>query len=112
MSRNGHTFKHWPHLCQELAHAIKAHDAVVDGEIVYLDSRGRSNCKSLLFRRDWPFFYAFDLLAADEKDVRDWPFIERQAVIAPAYFVSADAAAVCGPREGSRARLLPSRICA
>src|SRR5215218_404821 len=23
VSRNGHTFKHWPHLCEELAHAVK-----------------------------------------------------------------------------------------
>ena len=43
VSRNGHTFKHWPQLCEELAHAIRAHDAVIDGEIVCLDARGRSN---------------------------------------------------------------------
>jgi bifunctional non-homologous end joining protein LigD len=36
-SRNGHTFKHWPQLCDQLAHATKAHDAVIDGEIVCLD---------------------------------------------------------------------------
>jgi ATP-dependent DNA ligase len=64
-SRNGHTFKHWPQLCEELAHAVKAHDAIIDGEIVCLDRRGRSNFKNLLFRRDWPFFYALDLLAVD-----------------------------------------------
>ncbi len=58
VSRNGHTFKHWPQLCEELAHAVKAHDAVIDGEIVCLDARGRSNFKSLLFRREWPYFYA------------------------------------------------------
>jgi bifunctional non-homologous end joining protein LigD len=33
-SRNGHTFKHWPQLCEELAHAVKAHDAIIDGEVV------------------------------------------------------------------------------
>jgi ATP-dependent DNA ligase len=54
VSRNGHTFKHWPQLCEELAHAVRAHDAVIDGEIVCLDARGRSNFKSLLFRREWP----------------------------------------------------------
>jgi hypothetical protein len=36
---------------------------------VCLDRRGRSNFKSLLFRRDWPFFYAFDLLAVDGEDI-------------------------------------------
>jgi hypothetical protein len=73
VSRNGHTFKHGPHLCEELAHAVKAHDAVIDGEIVCLDARGRSNFKSLLFRREWPYFYAFDLLAVDGEDLREWP---------------------------------------
>jgi ATP-dependent DNA ligase len=78
VSRNGHTFKHWPQLCEELAHAVKAHDAVLDGEIVCLDARDRSNFKSLLFRRGWPYFYAFDLLAADGEDLRDRPLVERK----------------------------------
>ena len=77
-SRNGHTFKHWPQLCEELAHAVKAHDAVIDGEIVCLDARGRSNFKSLLFRREWPYFYAFHLLAVDGEDLREWPLVERK----------------------------------
>jgi bifunctional non-homologous end joining protein LigD len=77
-SRNGHVFKHWPHLCEELAHATKAHDAVIDGKIVCLDRRDRSNFKNLLIRRDWLFFYAFDLLAVDGEDLRDWPLIERK----------------------------------
>jgi bifunctional non-homologous end joining protein LigD len=77
-SRNGHTFKQGSQLCEELAHAVKAHDAVIDGEIVCLDRRGRSNFKNLLFRRDWPYFYAFDLLAVDGEDLRGWPLIERK----------------------------------
>jgi bifunctional non-homologous end joining protein LigD len=78
VSRNGHTFRQWPHLCEELAHAVKAHDAVLDGEIVCLDRRGRSDFKSLLYRRVWPYFYAFDLLAVDGDDLRAWPLIERK----------------------------------
>jgi ATP-dependent DNA ligase len=54
-------------LCEELAHAVKAHDAIIDGEIVCLGRRGRRNFKNLLFRREWPAFYAFDLLAVDGK---------------------------------------------
>jgi bifunctional non-homologous end joining protein LigD len=71
-SRNGRTFKHWPQLCEELAHAVKAHNAILDGEIVCLDRRGRSNFKNLLFRRDWPYFYGFYLLAVDGDDLREW----------------------------------------
>ena len=78
VSRNGHTFKHGLQLCEELALAVKARDAVIDGEIVWLDARGRSDFKSLLFRRDWPFFYPFDLLAVDGEDLREWPLVERK----------------------------------
>src|SRR5918993_1307001 len=67
-----------PQLCEELAHAVKAHDAVIDGEIVCLDKRGRSNFKNLLFRREWPYFYAFDLLIVDGEDLREWPLVERK----------------------------------
>ena len=77
-SRNGHVFQHWPQLCEELARAVKAHNAIIDGEIVCLDRRGRNNFKNLLFRRDWPYFYAFDVLAVDGEDLREWPLIERK----------------------------------
>jgi ATP-dependent DNA ligase len=66
----------WPQLCEELAHAVRAHKAIIDGEI--LDRSGRSNFKSLLFRREWPFFYVFDLLAVDGEDLREWPLLERK----------------------------------
>jgi bifunctional non-homologous end joining protein LigD len=42
-----------------------------------LDRRGLSNF-NLLFRRDGPYFYAFDLLAVDGEDLREWPLIERK----------------------------------
>ena len=38
----------------------------------------RSNFTSLLFRREWPNFYAFDLLAVDGEDLREWPLVERK----------------------------------
>jgi bifunctional non-homologous end joining protein LigD len=76
-SRNGHTSRQLA-AAEELAHAVNAHDAIIDGEIVCLDRRGRSNFKNLLFRREWPYFYAFDLLAVDGEDLREWPLIERK----------------------------------
>jgi hypothetical protein len=51
---------------------------VIDGEIVCLDARGRINFKSLLFRREWPYFYAFNLLAVDGEDLREWPLVQRK----------------------------------
>jgi bifunctional non-homologous end joining protein LigD len=78
ISRNGHVCKSWPQLAQEIAHAVRAHDAVLDGEICCLDSDGRSNFYKLLFRRDGPHFYAFDLLSVNGEDVRGLPLIERK----------------------------------
>jgi ATP-dependent DNA ligase len=50
--------------------------SVLDGEIVCLDKKGRSQFNELLFRRGDSFFYAFDILwdagimSADEEENR------------------------------------------
>jgi bifunctional non-homologous end joining protein LigD len=76
--RNGHTLTKFKLLAEEIAHSVRATNAVIDGEIVCLDPDGRSNFHKLLFRRDWPYFYAFDLLAMDGEDLRDRPLLERK----------------------------------
>jgi len=53
----GHVFKAWDVLRTEISHGIRAHSAVLDGEILCLDD-GRPNFHKLLFRREWPFFFA------------------------------------------------------
>ena len=78
VSRNGHTFKHRPYLEVELAHAICCDSAVLDSEIVCFDDDGRPNFRSLLFRRDWPRFAAFDVLMLNGRDLRQLPLIERK----------------------------------
>jgi len=78
VSRNGHTFKQWPHLVEELAHAVRAHSCVLDGEICCLDADGRPNFRNLLFRREWPHFYAFDVLSIDREDLTGLPLLERK----------------------------------
>jgi ATP-dependent DNA ligase len=50
-------------------HCPYTQGAVLDGEIVCLDRRGRPQFKDLLFRRGVPCFFAFDLLY-DGKDRR------------------------------------------
>ena len=52
---------------------------MIDGEVVCLDQLGRSQFKELLFRRGEPFFYAFDLLWLNGKDLRGLPLLERKA---------------------------------
>jgi bifunctional non-homologous end joining protein LigD len=81
VSRNGNIFKSWPQFAEEIAHSVRAHSAVLDGEICCLDPDGRSNFKPLLFRREWPFFMAFDLLAVDGDDVRELPLLRRKRAL-------------------------------
>lgn len=78
VSRDGHTFKSWPQPAEEIAHAVRVTRAVLDGEICCLDRDGRSNFKNLLFRRKWPYFYAFDLLSLEGQDLRSLPLLERK----------------------------------
>jgi bifunctional non-homologous end joining protein LigD len=78
VSRNGHTFKQWPQLAEEIAHAVRAHDAVLDGEICCLEPDGRTDFKNLLFRREWPHSYAFDVLSIEGEDLTGLPLLERK----------------------------------
>ena len=57
VSRRRHVYRQFPQLQVEIAHSIRVHSAVLDGEIVCLGSDGRSLFNRLLFRRDWPHFY-------------------------------------------------------
>jgi ATP-dependent DNA ligase len=60
VSRRGHTVT-WTLSCEEIAHSVRANACVLDGELVCLDSDGRSHFYTLMFRCDWPSFFAFDL---------------------------------------------------
>ena len=82
LSRYGRDFKQWPQLQEEIAHAVRAQRAVLDGEIVCLRPDGRSDFYALKFRRDWPYFYAFDLLSLEGKDLRARPLLERKQRLA------------------------------
>lgn len=77
VSRRANVYKSWPYLCEE-----RCSSAVLDGEIVCLQPDGRSDFYSLMFRRDWPFFMAFDLLMLDGADLRDRPLRERKRLLA------------------------------
>ena len=78
MSRRWHPLTKFTLLAEEIAHSVRTMSAILDGEIVCLGADGRSQFYPLLFRRDWPYFYAFDLLAVDGKDLRDRPLLERK----------------------------------
>jgi hypothetical protein len=73
VSRNGNS------LAGDLGAVLRRQRAVLDGEIVCLDSKGRSEFDDLLSRRGEPYFYAFDLIWCDGRDLRRVPLHERKA---------------------------------
>jgi bifunctional non-homologous end joining protein LigD len=79
VSRNGNVFKSFPLLAEDLGDALRRTRAVLDGEIVCLDSKGRSQFNELLYRRGEPYFYAFDLVWRDGRDLRHVALHERKA---------------------------------
>ncbi len=70
-------YKRFVDLSEDITHCLRC-DAVLDGEIVCLDSDGRSNFKSLMYRRGTPYFYAFDVLELNGRDLRILPLITRK----------------------------------
>jgi len=62
VSRNGNVFQSFPDMCEGLARDLRGRRCVLDGEIVCLDAHGKPQFRKLLFRRDEPLFYAFDIL--------------------------------------------------
>jgi len=80
LSKNGHTMKRFGNLAVAVERDLRR-EAVLDGEIVVLDSEGRPRFYDLLRRRGEPVFYVFDVLGLDGKDLRFRPLIERKRIL-------------------------------
>ena len=80
VSRKGNIYKSFPDLCAAI-HIDMDCEAVLDGEIVCLDGKGRPQFYELMRRRSATAFYAFDVLWVDGKDVRALPLIERKRIL-------------------------------
>jgi bifunctional non-homologous end joining protein LigD len=82
-SRRGHDISEkYPTICAALA--AMSHEAVLDGELVALDSHGRSRFQLLqnAGRNAVRLLYCvFDLLYCDGKDLRGLPLLERKEVL-------------------------------
>jgi bifunctional non-homologous end joining protein LigD len=77
VSRRRNAYKTFQELRENLA-KLKAKSAVIDEELVCLDSKGRSIFNELLFRRGCPAFYVFDLLYLNGRDLQQVSLIERK----------------------------------
>lgn len=78
LSRRGNPYRSFGELSGWIARHLRVENAVIDGEIACLDSEGRSHFDELLYRRSDPYFFAFDLLWLNGRDLRDLPLTERK----------------------------------
>ncbi|WP_159729294.1 non-homologous end-joining DNA ligase [Methylosinus sp. Ce-a6] len=94
----------------EAAAQLPARSALVDGEIVALDEKGRSDfglLQQLLEKRPRAlFFYAFDLLEQDGEDVSGETLIERKSRLAALLEEAPSAIRYSGHVVGAGARFL------
>ena len=81
VSRRGNEMKRFNDLSACIAKELKVKDAVMDGEIVALDSSGRPAFYSLMKRQCQPVYYAFDILWLNGRDLRDLPLVERKKIL-------------------------------
>jgi bifunctional non-homologous end joining protein LigD len=79
VSKKGHAYARFDSLCREIGRALSAHEAVLDGEIICVDSAGRPQFYDLLRTRSQPIYAAFDLLWLNGEDLSKRPLIERKA---------------------------------
>jgi bifunctional non-homologous end joining protein LigD len=79
VSKKGQAYHRFDSLCREIGRALSGHEAVLDGEIICVDSAGRPQFYDLLRRRSQPVYAAFDLLWLDAQDLSKRPLIERKA---------------------------------
>jgi bifunctional non-homologous end joining protein LigD len=77
VSRHRNTYKSFETLRIALAR-LRVKNAILDGEIVCLDSGGRSQFKELLYRRGRAVFFAFDLVWLNDTDLRKIRLIKRK----------------------------------
>jgi bifunctional non-homologous end joining protein LigD len=81
LSRRGNGYKSFAELSGWMGRNMDVKSAVLDGEICCLDAEGRSQFNELLYRRGDPYFFAFDLLWLNGRDLRDLPLLERKELL-------------------------------
>jgi bifunctional non-homologous end joining protein LigD len=80
VSKNANVMKRFLTLAWAIRRELQ-HEAILDGEIVVVDSEGRSQFYDLLRGRGEPLLYVFDVLWLDGKDLRLRPLLERKRIL-------------------------------
>jgi bifunctional non-homologous end joining protein LigD len=109
VSRKRNSYKSFQGLRDNLA-MLKV-NAVLDGEIVCLDSEGRSIFNDLLHRKGFPVFYAFDLIYLDDRGLRQLPLVERKRKLREVLGKSKLPDVICGKYVERRGIDLFAEVC-
>jgi bifunctional non-homologous end joining protein LigD len=110
VSRRRNSYKSFQPLRDSLG-KLKVKNAVLDGELVCLDTEGRSIFNEPLFRRGCPVFYAFDLLYLNDRDMRQLPLLERKDALKKVIEKSGLPDVVCGKYVEERGIDLFNAVC-
>jgi bifunctional non-homologous end joining protein LigD len=110
VSRRRNSYKSFQPLRASLG-KLKVKNSVLDGELVCLDTEGRSIFNELLFRRGCPIFYAFDLLYLNDRDMRQLPLLERKDALKKVIEKSGLPDVVCGKYVEERGIDLFNAVC-
>ena len=78
VSRNGKPLSRFAALADELAEMLDVDEAVIDGEVIAVDTTGRPQFYDLLRDTRTPAYVAFDLLWLNGADLRPLPLTERR----------------------------------
>jgi bifunctional non-homologous end joining protein LigD len=77
ISRKQNQFKSFSPLAASVA-KLKVQNAIIDGEVVCLDPKGRSVFLDMRRRKANAILYCFDLLWLNNEDLRNLPLVERK----------------------------------
>jgi bifunctional non-homologous end joining protein LigD len=80
-SKRGNILKRFQELCYWVREKLPVKEAILDGEVVALDSDGRQNFRDLLTGRGNLLYAAFDALWVDGKDLRWLPLTRRKRAL-------------------------------
>ena len=80
-SKRGNNLRRFDQLCYWVREELPAKKAILDGEVVALDSAGRQNFPDLLPGRGNLHYAAFDALWVNGKDLRGLPLTRRKRAL-------------------------------
>jgi bifunctional non-homologous end joining protein LigD len=111
VSRRHLEYRRFEDLRSELSLEINADDAVLDGEIVKLDGEGRPSFVDLMRRRGPFAFVAFDVLAANGKDLRKLSLVDRKKILRTVV-PNGSSVVLCAQHLAARGREFFAAVCA